>query len=36
MMTRPFADLPAAVLDQASRRGRADDMIVVALRLLRV
>ena len=35
MLTRPFADLPAAVLDAASRRGRADDMTVVALRLLR-
>lgn len=31
----PFADLPAAVLDAASRRGRADDMTAVALRLLR-
>jgi serine/threonine protein phosphatase PrpC len=32
---KPFADLPAAVLDAASRRGRADDMTAVALRLLR-
>lgn len=31
-----FADLPAAVLDEASRRGRADDMTAVALRLMRV
>jgi serine/threonine protein phosphatase PrpC len=31
-----FADLPAAVLDEAARRGRADDMTVVALRLMRV
>ena len=30
-----FADLPAAVLDEASRRGRADDMTAVALRLMR-
>ena len=35
MTTRAFTDVPAAVLDQASRRGRADDMAVVALRLLR-
>jgi serine/threonine protein phosphatase PrpC len=35
MVTRPFADLPSAVLDEASRRGRADDMTVVALRLMR-
>ena len=35
MVTRAFADLPAAVLDEASRRGRGDDMTVVALRLLR-
>ncbi len=35
MLMRPFADLPPAVLDAASRRGRADDMTVVALRLLR-
>jgi serine/threonine protein phosphatase PrpC len=32
---RPFADLPSAVLDAASRRGRADDMTAVALRLIR-
>ena len=35
VVTRPFADLPSAVLDEASRRGRADDMTVVALRLMR-
>jgi serine/threonine protein phosphatase PrpC len=35
MVMRPFADLPSAVLDEASRRGRADDMTVVALRLMR-
>jgi hypothetical protein len=35
MVTRPFADLPSAVLDVASQRGRADDMTVVTLRLLR-
>jgi len=34
-LMRPFADLPSAVLDAASRRGRADDMTAVALRLLR-
>jgi serine/threonine protein phosphatase PrpC len=34
-VTSSFADLPSAVLDEASRRGRADDMTVVALRLLR-
>lgn len=31
---RPFPDLPAAVLDAASRRGCADDMTAVALRLV--
>lgn len=31
----PLADLPPAVLDAASRRGRADDMTALALRLLR-
>jgi hypothetical protein len=35
MVTKAFADLPSAVLDEASRRGRADDMTAVALRLLR-
>ena len=35
MATKDFADLPSAVLDEASRRGRADDMTAVALRLLR-
>ena len=30
-----FADLPAAVLDAASRLGREDDMTAVALRPLR-
>jgi len=35
MVMRPFADLPAAVLDAASKRGRADDMTAVALRLVR-
>jgi serine/threonine protein phosphatase PrpC len=35
MVMSPFADLPAAVLDAAGRRGRADDMTAVALRLLR-
>jgi MoaA/NifB/PqqE/SkfB family radical SAM enzyme len=35
MLMRPFGDLPAAVLDAAARRGRADDMTVVALRPLR-
>ena len=34
-LMRPFADLPSAVLDAASRRGRADDMTAVALRVLR-
>lgn len=34
-LMRPFADLPSAVLDAASRRGRADDMTAVALRLVR-
>lgn len=33
---RPFAELPGTVLDGASRRGCADDMTAVALRLLRV
>jgi len=32
---RRVTDLPSAVLDAASRRGRADDMTVVALRLMR-
>lgn len=31
-----FAEVPTAVLDAAGRRGRADDMTVVALRLMRV
>ena len=35
MGLKAFADLPAAVLDAASRRGRGDDMTAVALRLLR-
>jgi len=35
MATKAFADLSSAVLDEASRRGRADDMTAVALRLLR-
>jgi serine/threonine protein phosphatase PrpC len=35
MVMKPFADVPSAVLDKASRRGRADDMTVVAFRLLR-
>ena len=35
MVTKAFADLPSALLDEASRRGRADDMTAVALRLLR-
>lgn len=35
MLAGVFADLPAAVLDEASRRGRADDMTAVALRLMR-
>jgi len=34
-LMRPFADLPSAVLDAASQRGRADDMTAVALRLVR-
>jgi serine/threonine protein phosphatase PrpC len=34
-LMKPFADLPSAVLDAASRRGRADDMTAVALRLMR-
>ena len=35
MATKAFADLPSAVLDEASRRGPSDDMTAVALRLLR-
>ena len=35
MLAGVFADLPAAVLDEASRRGRADDMTAVALRVMR-
>jgi hypothetical protein len=31
---KPFSDVPAAVLDAASKRGRGDDMTAVALRLL--
>jgi serine/threonine protein phosphatase PrpC len=34
MVTKAFADLPSVVLDEASRRGRGDDMTAVALRLL--
>lgn len=35
MAMKPFVDLPAAVLDSASRHGRSDDMTAVALRLIR-
>jgi serine/threonine protein phosphatase PrpC len=34
-LMQPFADVPSAVLDAASRLGRADDMTAVALRLMR-
>jgi serine/threonine protein phosphatase PrpC len=33
--TRHFSDVPAAVLDVASRHGRSDDMTAIALRLSR-
>ncbi len=36
MAMKTFVDLPAAVLDDASRHGRSDDMTAVALRLVRV
>jgi serine/threonine protein phosphatase PrpC len=35
MVMKPFADVPSAILDEASRRGRTDDMTAVVLRLLR-
>ncbi len=34
-LARPFHDMPGAVLDAAAKRGRADDMTVAVMRVMR-